>query len=123
MEYFLVENWKNCVQCLNEYDACGVEWSSIDPVRHMNAWEQPHIFPLHFAGNFWWANSNYIQKLPKDVASHGVIHKAEFGFIGIGHPKVKCFHNSWLNLHEHYYPRENYVVDPQIVLPATSGPS
>ena len=50
MLYFLVINCDTCIDLLNLYDACGVNFLS-DP--------QPH-----FSGNFWWANSFHIKKLP-----------------------------------------------------------
>jgi len=65
MEYFILDNYKNCIDQLNIYDACGV-----------NLVESPQ---KHFSGNFWWANSSYIKKLP-DIHKIDISHRwnAEF---------------------------------------------
>jgi len=53
LEYFNIEKWKNCVQKLEEgYDVVG-------SLYNYNEKE-----PL-FSGNFWWASSEYIKKLPR----------------------------------------------------------
>ena len=44
MEYFLIENWKDCVKKLDEYDTVGV--------NNVNNW---------WWGNFWWSNSKHIK--------------------------------------------------------------
>lgn len=59
MEYFLIERWEECIAKLKDYDTCGVNLNS----------ELPSI-KLHYSGNFWWANSDYIKKLPRlDIAN------------------------------------------------------
>lgn len=53
LEYFNLEKWRNCVKKLDEgYEVVG-------SLYNYNEKE-----PL-FSGNFWWANSEYIKKLPK----------------------------------------------------------
>lgn len=52
MEYFLLEHWQKCVKVLETHDLAGVMWRP-----------RGHFMP-HYAGNFWWANSDYIRKLP-----------------------------------------------------------
>jgi hypothetical protein len=49
MEYFLIENYSKCIFDLNENDAVGSLLKN-----------EPQ---LHFSGNFWFANSNYIASL------------------------------------------------------------
>lgn len=44
MEYFLIDNWKDCVKKLDEYDTVGV--------NNVNNW---------WWGNFWWSNSKHIK--------------------------------------------------------------
>lgn len=51
MSYFCIEKADKCINFLKEYDIVGVEWA-VDPVPH-------------FCGNFWWATSQYINKLPE----------------------------------------------------------
>lgn len=48
MEYFLIENWENCLKVLQTNDACGV---NLQPIP---MW--------HFSGNFWWAKNLFLQK-------------------------------------------------------------
>jgi len=45
-EHFVIDNWKQSVSKLNEYDCVGAQWESD-----------------HYEGNFWWANASYINKL------------------------------------------------------------
>ncbi|NVO07287.1 MAG: hypothetical protein HXX19_15830 [Rhodoferax sp.] len=51
MTWALIERWQECVNKLEEYDCAGCNWE-------LNPWP-------HFSGNFWWATSNYLRKLPK----------------------------------------------------------
>ncbi len=44
MEYFLIDNWKLCVDKLDEFDTVGTS-----------------IYAYWYWGNFWWANSDYIK--------------------------------------------------------------
>ena len=50
MEYFLIDNYKDCVQKLDEYDQCGV--------TNVDGW---------WWGNFWWANLDFIRSNEKPV--------------------------------------------------------
>lgn len=51
MNYYIIEKWKDNIDRLSSgYDTCGVKLISKG-------------FPLHYSGNFWWANSEYIKKL------------------------------------------------------------
>jgi hypothetical protein len=45
LEYFLIDNWKECVTKLDEYDTVGV-------TNNGNWWW----------GNFWWTKSSHVQK-------------------------------------------------------------
>ena len=50
MEYWMIDNWRTCVEKLDSgYDLVGT-----------NIIEQPW---LHSSGNFWWSKSSYIKKL------------------------------------------------------------
>jgi hypothetical protein len=48
MEYFLIDNYKDCIQKLDEYDQCGV--------TNVDGW---------WWGNFWWSNLNFIRSNEK----------------------------------------------------------
>jgi len=56
LTHFNVNNWQRCVQLLDNYDCVGTEWTTKHPSLGTD------ISP-HYAGNFWWANSSYINRL------------------------------------------------------------
>jgi len=99
MEYFIIEKWRDCIEKIeNGYDACGILWR-----------KEPLFGKIigHFSGNFWWANSSYINKLPEiKNKSHRGYH--EF-WIGQGNPNVYCFYETNLNHYRSYYPPKFYV--------------
>lgn len=94
MQYFLVENWRTCVEQLQEYDICGVEWRGRPP---------------HFSGNFWWATAKYLNTCPMlGEPSYEKRWDCEF-FIGKGiAPKVKVLHNARRNMYSIRYTEEHY---------------
>jgi hypothetical protein len=107
MGYFVIERARDCIKALGEgYDAVGVDWVTL-PNKH-------------FSGNFWWASSQYINRLPQINPPIFQIegaptprHLAEF-WIGYGFPKVKSMHNSNICVYErhlHRYPKEKYALD------------
>lgn len=51
MEYFLIMRHSECIARLSDHDVCGINWQ-------VAGWCQ------FFRGNFWWARSDYIRKLP-----------------------------------------------------------
>jgi hypothetical protein len=104
IDYFNIERWTDCVQALDDgYDTAGTNW-----------WE-----PKHYSGNVWWAQSNYIRRLPLFPLPHLINFRKNLHFalsnrhdaehwIGLADPKYKEFHH-----HEHYCvydvnPPENY---------------
>lgn len=104
MTYFNVNQYQKCFELLDVYDSCGVDLVN-NPA-------------LHYSGNFWWANSSYIKKLPtideikfpKIPPILSIRHNAEF-WIGMGNGKLKSLWNSNINVYErhlHKYPKENY---------------
>jgi len=104
MAYFTLEKMKDCIDAMNSgYDAAGVDWK-----------EEPN---KHFSGTFWWSNTDYIKSLPQIDPPNFFIngcpsyrHLAEF-WIGYNNPKVKCFHQSNINIYErhlHRYLPEKY---------------
>ena len=51
MEHYVVTRWRDCVARLDAgFDTCGVEWRDLPAP--------------HYSGNFWWATSAYLKKLP-----------------------------------------------------------
>jgi len=104
MTYFNVNQYENCLEILDEYDSCGVDLVD-DPT-------------VHYSGNFWWANSSYIKKLPtideikfpKTPPILSIRHNCEF-WIGMGNGNLKSLWNSNINVYErhlHRYEMLNY---------------
>lgn len=57
MEEHVIKNWKTCVADLDKgYEAVGI--NMVHPKK------RPAQPGRYFAGNFWWANSNYLRTLP-----------------------------------------------------------
>ena len=54
MEHFCVTNWRHCVYKLSKYDLVGCNYI---PQNSMQV-------PAHYSGNFWWATTNFLKKLP-----------------------------------------------------------
>lgn len=107
MEYFLIERWEDCFNKLKDYDTCGVNLNS----------ELPSI-KIHYSGNFWWSNSNYIKQLPRfDISNCTVPYTmnnprsyCEFWLTDSNFGKHYSFHNSNV---DHYcvgYGRNKYAV-------------
>lgn len=84
LEHFVI--WKNeeCEKLLEDYDACGTEFSNKG----------------FFSGNFWWANSTYIKRI--NLRSEWLVghslgmwksfrHVAERNFVGLGDPRIFNF--------------------------------
>jgi predicted O-methyltransferase YrrM len=54
LEYFNLEKWEMCIEKLKKgYDAVGCLYQTHNS-----------IYNNYFAGNFWWASTDYIKKLP-----------------------------------------------------------
>ena len=55
LEYYNIIKYQTCIDYLNKgYDTVGILYR-----------EGFHSQWLHYSGNFWWANSNHIKRLPK----------------------------------------------------------
>jgi hypothetical protein len=55
MECFIIDHFRDCLFKLDSCDACGINLRETD-----SSWAA-----MGFAGNFWWANSAHIERLPK----------------------------------------------------------
>jgi hypothetical protein len=74
-----VTRWQECVTALRDHDAAGPFW--------LKSVEQEHAeHDFFFAGNFWWARSDYVRTLPPVKTENRF--QAE-GWIGLGRPRVK----------------------------------
>lgn len=101
-------NYKNCLDILDEYDACGVDLIPKDRWPYSD----------HFSGNFWWANSDHIKKLPEisqidnpsSPQKATLRHNAEF-WIGMVEGKFKSIFDADVDIccrHLEKCPEEYY---------------
>jgi len=102
MTYFLIENHEICLEKINDFDVCGVDW-----VQHP---------AKHFSGNFWWANASYLNTLPENWKDKSILtkrHNCEF-LIGMNDDVKSCsLHNSNIDVfqrHLHPYKRNQYEI-------------
>lgn len=93
MQHFCIARWHDCVEKLREYDCVGVNWTTVPAP--------------HFSGNFWWANAEYIRKLP--VPIHTKDRYDYEMWIGSLQPSAFSFHNSDVNHYRRPYPPEKYI--------------
>ena len=78
MTYATVTRWRECVKALDLMETAGP--------YYIQSGEEPHKEHKHFfGGNFWWARSEYLAKLPPVKTEHRF--QAE-GWIGLGVPTV-----------------------------------
>lgn len=63
-----ITDYKKCLETLEDCDACGVDLITKD------RWP----FSDHFSGNFWWANSDHLKKLPEisEIDNPSALQKA-----------------------------------------------
>lgn len=111
LQYFCIEIWGECIEKLLEgYDCVGAGWD-VEPFKH-------------FAGNIWWASSNYIKRLPiwkrpKEVNySHqftplmrdpwGEYRMENEGWIGFGNPKAYCMYSITQDPYVYYIDPKTY---------------
>lgn len=122
LTYWTIERWADAVAKLEEgNELVGVNWTEA-------TWP-------HMSGNFWWARSNYLRRLPKlqdpSTIEPGTVSKllkpnitldpgnVRFeceAWVGQGSPKVFVQHQSHLPADPafHYnnqYPAKNYRID------------
>jgi len=105
MVHFNIDKCELAIKELDDYDTYGVDLVN-EPVTH-------------YSGNFWWAKSSYIKKLPPiseitgDKATFILTprHNAEF-WIGMSEGRHKSAHNSNINVYERHlnrYPKFLYI--------------
>jgi hypothetical protein len=61
MQRHVVENWRENLKLLKNYDVVGVNWLTCDSQAWIGnpAWKRPH-----YPGNFWISKPEWIKKLP-----------------------------------------------------------
>jgi hypothetical protein len=78
MTHDTVNRWRECVQHLQDVDACGPYWIKSQMPEHR---EHKHFF----GGNYWWARSEYVRTL--EPVKSETRFQAE-GWIGLKDPTV-----------------------------------
>ena len=120
LEYFVINKWEECVQDLNEYDCVGTEWKDYSLLQDQNTQEYVKEPNLHYAGNFWWANASYIQKLDLDYIYNERDEKGRYRsefWIGTKNPNYKSYHNSGKKcLYDFSYSPDYYMENKKINL-------
>jgi beta-1,4-mannosyl-glycoprotein beta-1,4-N-acetylglucosaminyltransferase len=101
MLYFLVEKYSVCFNNLtNGYNAVGCNLRS----------DEAKDIPLHFSGNFWWSNSNYLKDLVTGSSS-----KPNCEFVLFSNmPRYLELHDSKMDHYHFNYPRISYTNDNKI---------
>lgn len=95
-DYFVLDNWRRCVDLLNHHDCVGTEW--LDD-GYIGGIHYPEL--QHYAGNIWWSKSDYIKTLDPNF----IFNNEKFGrfasefFIGSGNPNYFNFYSSGRNLY------------------------
>jgi hypothetical protein len=101
MLYFLIDKYDFCLKLLKIYDTIGC-----------NFFEKPN---LHFSGNFWWSNSNYINSLSKiniiykNELYYKERHQSEWWILSNPNVKYYCIYHSNINHYNNDYPKEKYI--------------
>jgi hypothetical protein len=99
MEYFCVHRWRDCVRDLDDHDCTGCLWISENELPVFPPGSRPHThYPAHFSGNFWWAKTDYIQKLDHNLLETVERTDREF-WIGSANPKTKAYRKGLVPLH------------------------
>jgi hypothetical protein len=93
MLHFVVNKYNDCIEFLKDFDTVGCNFT-----------ETPF---KHYSGNFWWAKSNYINRLSK-IPLNYLKHDAEFWLLKANNVKFKNIFNSGINHYENIYPNYNY---------------
>jgi hypothetical protein len=102
IDYYNIIQWKNTITHLDNYDTVGVNVHQ----------------PIHYSGNIYWANSDYIKTLPQFPKPHNnnykklipesysLRHDSEL-WIGLNNPNYK-------ELHHYQHANVYNVIPPQI---------
>lgn len=109
MEYFVIEQHSRCIEALTTHNACGV---------NLRGWPS-----MHFSGNFWWANSDYIKTL-KPLSLEDETNPTSqkqwmldwylspelwIGSNATQQTMFSLFDSGSVNLYKQIFPREKYV--------------
>jgi hypothetical protein len=90
MTRHVVGRWVHCYLLLvSGYDTAGCHW--LTPERYNDPPDWPVTTPM-YGGNFWWARSGYLKRLPP--LGDDYRHQAE-EWVGLGNPKAADLLPGW----------------------------
>jgi len=92
LEYFVIDNWRQCVDALDNVDNCGATC--------INGW---------WWGNFWWANLSWTKNNQQPVQADRWYFEAWVNFART--PKIKEFYHFTFNPYFSILPDDLYRVD------------
>ena len=108
MEHYTIDRHETCLNELESNDVVGCNWHLGKGFMGASSTkaEGTKVAP-HFSGNFWWANTDYIKKLPilYPLKSR---YDCEF-WIGKGEPLIAELWHSNIRHHTEIYPESNYI--------------
>ncbi len=115
MEYYTIDKWRDCVKYLDEYDCCGTDYYPTGQTMWSDgSVSEPKKGTTFFAGNFWWANASYINKLDDKYLESDYRLDRELWIGGISECNGKCLHYSGMNggigdFYEDIYSEKFYI--------------
>jgi predicted O-methyltransferase YrrM len=106
LDFFVIEKWEHSFKNLlnKNCDVCGALYVNL--FRFLD-----YEFKNYFSGNFWWADSNYINKLPSLSLLKSQTQERVFNEMWIGmHPHVwASYYNEDVTMwYEHYFNPDIY---------------
>jgi hypothetical protein len=111
MSYFTIEKHERCLEILQEYDCCGVNIHTVTKI------DIKHISNInikdHFSGNFWWATSEHLRKLPSVIGPKYLDPEV---WIGSSPSKMYSFWQSGICHYTRSYPRNLYYGKEQVFI-------
>jgi len=98
LEYFNIERWKDCVNSLKNHDICGVLYIG----------DNGHPWKNYYSGNFWWGNSDYINKLPLVTKLEDKRMACELWIGKNNHRWVNLYPMTWGYIYDFYFDPKEY---------------
>ncbi len=95
LDLYTINKWEECIQGLRDNDAAGGLYESSDP--------------KHFSGNFFWANSEYVQSLPR-INKYNIdsYNRGEFWILSNTSKVYSLKDNPTTDRYQNYVMDENY---------------
>jgi hypothetical protein len=95
--YYLIEEWRLCVECLKTYDTVSVNLHSKPIPNYKGNY-------VHYSGNMWWTTGKHLKQLGKLK----MINYLDSEMYICKQGKHLCVWDSTVNHYFDYYSRENY---------------